>query len=189
VPENTPKNKKSETDPADDDISSPAAATEVTKPMMTPNEMFNLLSSQFNRPNATRKVRIGIFDFYVALLNRLGSSFVESNYSLIITHFMTEIVSNPRNNTNRYETLLIRTLVGIVLRDLIGVRMLSEQGQIGAIREMANLYLKRWPAMMPGQFAPSSAVLVVILREVAGLLQQLGNAPPPVQVIQYDFVT
>ncbi|KAL4255220.1 hypothetical protein AB1N83_012549 [Pleurotus pulmonarius] len=35
--------------------------------------------------------------------------------------------------------------------------------------------------MMPGQVAPSSAMLVVALREVAGLLQQLGNAPPPVQ--------
>ncbi|THU92726.1 clathrin-coated vesicle protein [Dendrothele bispora CBS 962.96] len=181
VPESAPKNKKSETDPADDDVSSPVAAAEVTKSMLTPNEMFNLLSSQFNKPNTARKTRIGIFDFYVALLNKLGSTFVESNYSLIIIHFMTEIVSNPRNNTNRYETLLIRTLVGIVLRDLIGVRMLSEQGQIGAIRELANLYLKRWPAMMPGQVAPSSAVLVIVLREVAGLLQQLGNAPPPVQ--------
>jgi len=59
---------------------------------------------------------------------------------------------------------------------------LSEQGQISAIQELANTYLKRWPAMMPGQMAPSSLALVVILKEVAGLLQQLGNAPPPVQV-------
>jgi len=36
-----------------------------------------------------------------------------------------------------------------------------------------------------GQVAPPSSVLVVALREVAGLLQQLGNAPPPVQV---DFI-
>ena len=35
----------------------------------------------------------------------------------------------------------------------------------------------RWPAMMPGQVAPPTSVLVVALREVAGLLQQLGNAP------------
>jgi len=47
--------------------------------------------------------------------------------------------------------------------------MLSEQGQISAIRELANIYLKRWPAMMPGQ----TLVLVVVLK-VAGLLQQLG---------------
>ena len=36
--------------------------------------------------------------------------------------------------------------------------------------------------MMPGQVASPSSVLVFTLREVAGLLQQLGNAPPPVQV-------
>ena len=73
-------------------------------------------------------------------------------------------------------------LANIVLRDLIGVRMLSEQAQITAIQELSNAYLKRWPAMMPGQTAPNPHVLVVALREVAGLLQQLGNAPTPVQV-------
>jgi hypothetical protein len=30
--------------------------------------------------------------------------------------------------------------------------------------------------------APPTSVLVFTMREVAGLLQQLGNAPPPVQV-------
>jgi HEAT repeat-containing protein 5 len=59
--------------------------------------------------------------------------------------------------------------------------MLSEQRQISGIQELANAYLKRWPAMMAGQVAPTS-VFVFTLREVAGLLQQLGNAPPPVQV-------
>lgn len=76
--------------------------------------------------------------------------------------------------------LLIRTLVGIILRDLIGVRMLGEQGQIGAIRELSTAYIKRWPAVMPGQTAPTSSALVV-LREVVRLLKQLGNTPPPGQ--------
>lgn len=181
VPEVSQKNKK-DADGNDDGPGSPVqAAAEITKSMLTPAEMFNHLSSHFNKPNSTRKLRIGLFDCYVALLNNLGGSFVETNYALIVSHFITEIVSNPRNNTTRYEVLLIRTLVGIILRDLIGVRMLSEQGQIGAIRELSTAYIKRWPAMMPGQTAPTSSALVVVLREVAGLLQQLGNAPPPVQ--------
>ncbi|KIK61652.1 hypothetical protein GYMLUDRAFT_73165 [Collybiopsis luxurians FD-317 M1] len=181
VPEVAQKNKK-DTDTNDERASSPVqAAAEVTKPMLTPAEMFNHLSAHFNKSSSSRKVRIGLFDCYVALLNSLGATFVENSYALIVSHFITEIVSSPRNNTSRYEVLLIRTLVGIILRDLIGVRMLSEQGQIGAIRELSTSYIKRWPAMMPGQTAPSSAVLVVVLREVAGLLQQLGNAPPPVQ--------
>jgi len=65
--------------------------------------------------------------------------------------------------------------------------MLSEQGHLAAIQELSNAYLKRWPAMLPGQVPPSSSLLVCVLREVAGLLQQLGNAPPPVQVISNLF--
>ncbi|KAG5653100.1 hypothetical protein H0H81_002325 [Sphagnurus paluster] len=181
VPESTQKVKK-EQDDTDAGLSSAVTtAAEVTKPTFTPAEMFTHLANHFNKPNISRKTRIGIFDFYVALLTRLGPSFVESNFSLIVSHLMTEIVNSPRNASTRYEKLLVRSLVGILLRDLIGVRMLSEQAQISAIQELATAYLKRWPAMMPGQVAPSSAVLVIILREVAGLLQQLGNAPPPVQ--------
>jgi len=180
IPEPTTKAKK-EQDIAEAGLSAVAnTASEVTKPTFTPNEMFNHLSNHFNKTNISHKTKIGIFDFYAALFIRLGPSFVESNFSLIVAHLMTEIVS--RSGSTRYETLLVRSLVGILLRDLIGLRMLSEQGQISAIQELANAYLKRWPAMMPGQVAPSSAVLVIVLREVAGLLQQLGNAPPPVQV-------
>jgi hypothetical protein len=95
---------------------------------------------------------------------------------------MAEIVSNPKNGTTRYDKLFIRKLVGALLRELIAVRMLTEQGQIAAIQELSSSYLKRWPALMPGQVAPTSAILTIALEEVAGLLQQLGNAPPPVQV-------
>ncbi|KAG6853042.1 hypothetical protein C0991_007298 [Blastosporella zonata] len=181
VPE-APQRAKKDEDDTDAGLSSAASpSAEIKKPTFTPIEMLTHLSSHFNKVNVSRKTRTGIFDFYAALLTRLGPSFVESNFALIVSHLMTEIVSSPRNASTRYETLHVRSLVGILLRDLIGVRMLSEQGQISAIQELANAYLKRWPAMMPGQIAPISTVLVIVLREVAGLLQQLGNAPPPVQ--------
>ena len=184
VPETSQKGKKDQGSEqhADDISSSIHAVAEITKSMLTPNDMLLLLSVQFNKFHGSRKIKIGIFDFYAALLTKLGASFVESHFSLIISHLVSEIISRPRSGSSRYETLLTRSLVGILLRDLIGVRMLSEQGQISAIQELANAYLKRWPAMMPGQVAPPTSVLVVALREVAGLLQQLGNAPPPVQV-------
>ncbi|KAF8184200.1 armadillo-type protein [Pholiota molesta] len=191
APEPTQKGKKDgNADAQDDDISPPTAAAEATKPMLTPHEMFVHLSTHFNKPNATRKTRIGIFDFYAAALTKLGATFVENNFSLIVTHLLSDIVSTLRSNSSRYEVLLVRSVVGILLRDLVGVRMLSEQAQISAIQELANAYLKRWPAMMPGQSAPSPKVLVIVLREVAGLLQQLGNAPPPVQnALQEPLVT
>ncbi|KAF8148271.1 clathrin-coated vesicle protein [Crassisporium funariophilum] len=183
APETSQKAKKDQNaEQHDDDVSTSVhAAGEITKSMLKPNEMLIYLSNQFNKANVSRKTRIGIFDFYASLLTKLGASFVENNFSLVVSHLVLEIVSSPRSGSTRYETLLIRSLVGILLRDLVGVRMLSEQGQISAIQELATAYLKRWPAMMPGQVAPASPVLVIALREVAGLLQQLGNAPPPVQ--------
>jgi HEAT repeat-containing protein 5 len=180
IPESSTKVKKDQ-DTVESGLSAAASTVaEIMKPTLTPNEMFTHLSNHFNKPNGSRKTRIGIFDFYAALFTRLGPSFVEANFAIIVSHLMAEIVN--KNRSTRYETLLVRSLVGTLLRDLIGLRMLSEQGQISAIQELANTYLKRWPAMMPGQVAPTSAVLVIVLREVAGLLQQLGNAPPPVQV-------
>ncbi|KAJ7472591.1 clathrin-coated vesicle protein [Mycena latifolia] len=183
-----PKATKKEKKPGeedDEDVSPTAthANADAGKPTLTATEMFACLSTHFNKPSLSRKSRIGLFDFYAALLTKLGPSFVEGQYALIVAHLTGEIVVGPsgRPARTRYEGLLVRALVGVLLRDLVGERMLSEQGQIGAIRELANVYLKRWPAMMPNSVAPGEAVLVVVLREVAGLLQQLGNAPPPVQ--------
>ncbi|TFK60204.1 clathrin-coated vesicle protein [Pluteus cervinus] len=182
VPSPAPPQKTKDPENNEAGLASPVhAAAEIKKAMFSPTEMVLLLSNHFNKANASRKVRVGIFDFYAALLTRLGASFIEANFSLIVNHLLTDVVSNPKAGSTRCDIVLVRTLVGILLRDLIGVRVLSEQGQIGAIQEFAGSYLKRWPAMMPGQVAPSSKVLVIVLREVAGLLQQLGNAPPPVQ--------
>ncbi|KIY49942.1 ARM repeat-containing protein [Fistulina hepatica ATCC 64428] len=173
------KNGDADVDVDGDELSSVQAA-ELTKPLLTPSEMFARLSFHFNRTNISRRTRLGIFDFYVALLIQLGPVFVETNYAIVVGHLMSEIMT-PAANAQRYDVLLLRTLVGHLLRHLIALRMLSEQGQIGAIQEFANSYLRRWPALMPGQVAPSPSVLVVALREVAALLLQLGNAPLPVQ--------
>ncbi|CCM02125.1 uncharacterized protein FIBRA_04202 [Fibroporia radiculosa] len=172
IADTTKKGKKGQglNEDSEDIVPGLHIANEELKPIMTPSEMLSQLSTQFNRPQASRKTRVGLFDFYIALLAMLGPIFVENNYGLIVSHLMSEIVSNPRNSA-----------IEILLRDLVGVRMLGEQAQIAAIQELSRSYLKRWPAMMPGQTAPNSLCLVVALREVAGLLQQLGNAPPPVQ--------
>ncbi|EPQ55802.1 ARM repeat-containing protein [Gloeophyllum trabeum ATCC 11539] len=175
-----PKKKEGEDD---GEVGTPAAhvGSETLKTILSPKEMLQVLSAQFNKPNASRKVRIGIFDFYCALISALGVTFVEHNYSTIVHHFMMDIISHPRASSTKHDDLLCRKLVGIVLRDLVGVRMLNEQAQISAIQELSSAYLKRWPAMMPGQVEPNPSVLVIILKEVAGLVQQLGNAPTPVQ--------
>jgi hypothetical protein len=157
-------------------------AVDLGKPLLGPNEILIQLSTQFNKASMSRKARVAIMECYATLFTLLGPEFVESNYLLIFKHFSNEIVLPVRMSTNQYEVLLMRKLVGLVMGDLIGARMLSEQGQIGAIKELALTYLSKWPALLPGQVAPQANVLVIALKEVAGLLQQLGNAPLPVQV-------
>ncbi|KZT18252.1 clathrin-coated vesicle protein [Neolentinus lepideus HHB14362 ss-1] len=186
----------------DDDTigTSPAVGNleaDTVRTILKPEDMFGLLAAQFNKPNTSRKTKIGLFDFYCALITSLGTSFIDTNYFLVVSHFMTDIIAQhqqkPSTTTSpsaKYEELLLRKLVGTVLHDLVGVRMLSEQGQITAIQELANKYLKRWPAMMPGQTEPTSQVLVCVLREVCALLGVLGNAPAPVQdVLAEPLVT
>lgn len=179
APDPPPKAKKDQ----EDNDGTINAVSESMKPLLGPGEMLSQLSTHFNKPQLSRKARAGVFDFYVALLMKLGAAFAESNYGLIVNHLMTEVVSNPKNSSTRYDRLFIQKLVGALLRDLIATRMLSEQGQISAIQELSSSYAKRWPALMPGQTAPNPIVLVIVLKEIAELLQQLGNAPPPIQVI------
>jgi len=181
IPAQDPKKNKQDQEEEDDPASTLPPAGE-TKTILTLSEMLHQLSMHFNKPQITHKTRVGIFDFYAALFTTLGPTFIETNYGTVIQHFVSEVINTPRNSATRYEVLFVRRLVGILLRDLIGVRMLSEQSQIAAIQEVSNVYLKRWPALMPGSIAPTAHVLTIALREVAGLLQQLGNAPPPVQV-------
>ncbi|KZW00275.1 clathrin-coated vesicle protein [Exidia glandulosa HHB12029] len=181
VAEPTKKGKKGDQNEDNDTPAPVGISTDGPKLILPAADMLSVLSTQYNKAAATRKTRIGIFDFYATLLLTLGSAWVEANYATIVRHFFTDIVSSQRSTSSRYEILCVRKLVGLLLRELIGLRMLSEQGQIGAVRELSLSYVKKWPPVMHGQLAPTPLVLTIALREIAGLLQQLGNAPPPVQ--------
>jgi hypothetical protein len=178
----TKKPKKEAEGEEDDGGPGSVAPTEIAVALMKPEEMLAHLSSQYNKGQATRKTRIGIASFYQALFVSLGPAFVETHYALIVSHLMTEVLSGAKVAVTAFESQLTQRLVGILLRDLIGLRMLGEQAQIDALMELSSTYLRKWPALLPGQSAPSAPVLYVALGEVAGLLQQLGNAPANVQV-------
>lgn len=182
APLNEPS-KKGKTQPEDkDQTASPIKPSETRGRLLAPTEVFHQLSTHLSKGFVGRKVLVGLCEMYASLLLSLGSEYVEKNYPVVVAHLMNEFIANPRNTSTRHDRLLVRTLAGKLLRDLIGVRLLSEQGQIGAIQELSGSYLKRWPALMPGQSEPPALTLTVALIEVAGLLRQLGNSPPPVQV-------
>lgn len=184
-----PKKKgKKEGEEEDDDEGKLPPPTDAPKTLLSFADMVKILSTPFNRPNVTRRTRNALVQVYASLFSALGSDYVENHYADIAQHLLVDIVSQARNSSNvtRQDVLLLRRYVSILLRDLIGVRLLSEQGQITAIRELTVTYLKKWPALMPGQVAPSHLVLVPVLNEISGLLDQLGSAPLPVQEVLLD---
>lgn len=158
-----------------------AAEDRGSKTLFSPEEMLRVLSVPYNRPQTSRRVRNAVFDAYATLFSVLGATYVEAQFPIIVKHLMEEIVSNSRWQTNRYEVLAAREAVIVLLRDLIGTRLLSEAGQIMAIREWANSYLKKWSATpLPGAVKVNKNALIIALNDVAGLLEQLGNAPPSI---------
>ncbi|WVR04261.1 hypothetical protein IAU60_001261 [Kwoniella sp. DSM 27419] len=162
-------------------IMTSAAEDRGSKTLLTTQEMLKYVSVPYNRPQTPRKLRNAIIDIYATLFTELGPDYVEGHYAEIVKHVMDEIVVSPRGQGSRYEVLATREVVGLLLRELIGVRLLSEPGQVAAIRELTNNYLKKWSASpLPGQSRINNQILIVALREIAGLLEQLGNAPPSI---------
>lgn len=171
---------------AEDSTSEPTVVTSAAedragKTLLSTTEMLRQLSIVYNRPSSPRKLRNAIIDVYATLFTSLGAIYVESQYAEIVKHIVEGLVLPTRGQSSRYEVLATREAVGLLLRDLVGRRLLSEAGQVMAIREWTNNYLKKWSAQpLPGQARINKNVLIIALREVSGQLEQLGNAPPAV---------
>lgn len=173
--------KEGEEDGNEPTVMTSSAQNKGSKTLFTTSEMLRTLSVTYNKPQSPRKLRNAIIDIYATLLAALGSAYVEARYTEIVKHIVDELVMPQRSQGTRYEVLSTREGVGLLVRDLIGVRLLSEAGQIMAIREWTNNYVKKWsPTPLPGNTGVNKNVLIVALREIAGLLEQLGNAPPSI---------
>lgn len=164
------------------------------------------LSAPYNKASSSRRLRNGIIDVYAELFTLLGGSWIEHYYDLVVQHLISEIGCgaaagfgwsgwNPRTAERtepakaRYEALAARKAVGILLRDVISGRLLSESGQISALRELGNSLLKKWPSLLPSQPPPSKQSLLLALEETSSLLRSLGCAPQAVQEVLYDPLT
>jgi len=198
--------------PATDEASTAGAAKPqpevISKPLAQPLEMMTILGTWMSKQTTTRKQRVGLLHAYSALFNLLGPSWVEANYRLILTHLAKDLINAPKVSTaSRADKAWIRKAVGILLRDVIGERMLSEQGIISAVMDVVNGMIRPFlsailfsasnpRAMSPGggtsgtaglargqspEKSPGVDTMMIILKELAGLLRQLGNAPPVVQ--------
>ncbi|KAN0065708.1 hypothetical protein ACQY0O_000838 [Thecaphora frezii] len=173
----------------DEEVSQPpmsAAADGPGRTMMSLVGMLEQLSHPFLRPSTSRKTRAAILDIYATLFETLGPAWVSANYGAILDHLLDHVLNHSSGVANSADALSIRTGVGIILRKLIGERMLGEQAQVLAVQAICQKYLQRWPAVMPEQQPPSKETLSLGFNEISGLLVQLGSSPPQVQEALYD---
>ncbi|RGB29005.1 armadillo-type protein [Rhizophagus diaphanus] len=186
----TSSKKKSSTLPSQisgDDGLQQSDSSSSTKVILSVEEMLTNLSTIYNKQSTSREVRAAIIETYSALFLQLGTKYVELNYSFIAQHLLKDLVSHSKNSSSRYEALNVREHCELLLRDVIGTRLLSEQGQVTAVRELANGWLKQWSA---NQVEPSKLSLVCAANEISGLLLDLGGAASTVfDVVADPLVT
>ncbi|GAA5857242.1 hypothetical protein JCM9279_001817 [Rhodotorula babjevae] len=185
-------------------IGAPQAGTDgQPKTLLSPLEMLVQLSGVYNRSTSSRRLRNALVDVYAELLKTLGGGWVEQHYPDIVRHLVDELGCGAAAGLGwigwsaraaeridpakaRYDALAARKAVGILLRDVVSAQLLSEAGQITALREVATLYLAKWPSLMPNTPGPTKQALLLTLEETTSLLRSLGCAPPSAQDVIYD---
>lgn len=187
------KNKDGQEDEEEDPYPTTMTAEEKGKTLLTPDEMLSMLNSQYSKPHTSRQARNGLIDAQATLFTLLGTTWVEQFYPEILRHVIFNIgCGKSLHHTYlvasvlRHDVLVSRRLAGILLRDVISARVLSEQGQIVAIREISSSVINKWPALMPTHQPPNKTALVIALNEVSGLLKQVGCATLPIQEVLYN---
>jgi HEAT repeat-containing protein 5 len=125
-----------------------------TKVILSVEEMLTHLSVIYNKQSTSREMRAAIIETYSALFLQLGTKYVELNYPFIAQHLLKDLVSHTRNSSSRYEALNVREHCELLLCDVIGTRLLSEQGQVTAVHELANGWLKQWTTSEQFQASP-----------------------------------
>ncbi|GAA6022908.1 hypothetical protein JCM10207_006860 [Rhodosporidiobolus poonsookiae] len=203
VPASKKKKSNKEGEEEEDDEVGPSTGEGATKTLLSPIEMLAQLSSPYNRSSTSRRLRNALIDVYAELFKTLGSSWVEHYYADIAKHVIDEVGCGAAAGLGwvgwsaraaeridpakaRYDALAARKAVSILLGDVVSGQLLSEAGQIAALREIGTLYLKRWPSLMPSQPPPSKQSLLAALDEATGLLRSLGCAPSAGQDVLYD---
>lgn len=166
-----------------EDVSRPEDIASKETTLLSMDQMLEQLSSTYNRLTTSKELKAGIIETYAALFVQLGTRFVENNYAAIVRHLFTELLGNLRNTVNQSDAAFIREEVFFLLNDVIGRRLLSEQGQTIAIEVLINDWIKAWPALMPNQVAPNKQALITAVNLVASLVSELGGAVLPVQHI------
>ncbi|KAI9492675.1 hypothetical protein BDB00DRAFT_420321 [Zychaea mexicana] len=163
-----------------------AADIQPNSTLMTVDEMLNLLSTNYNRPNVSREFKIGIIETYATLFVLLGTEFVENNYAVIARHILKELLDGTKQSLASSDGSFARAQVFFLLHSTIGKRLLSEQGQAMAIRHLVAEWVKSWPPLKRNQLPPNKHALICATNLISALVCELGGGANAVKDIVVD---
>lgn len=173
------KNQAAVLEEGDEESSRPASPSGrkvASKLELSLADILRQLSVQYHRPSTSNKLRAGIAHCYIKVLKGLKVSTVETNYSRIVNHLLTELLSQPVITHDRYRLLLTRRYVQKMLGDCVGSKILGETGRLKAARTLINDVLKNYPQVLKDVAEPSKHSLVGALDALASLIKSLGSA-------------
>jgi len=143
---------------------------------MTCSEVLKVLSNQYVRSSMSNKGRAGIGVCYGLLLRRLGESVVESNYLAIVENLTIDLLGHSNVANNRYRLLISRSIVDMVLHDIVNHKILGESNQKSVASSLINNILKDYPQTLAERPEPSKHTLITCLGALASLIDALGSA-------------
>jgi hypothetical protein len=144
------------------------------------DDILRQLSAQYTKTTTLARVRAGIAQTYVEVMMRLGSSIVESNYTIIANHLLVNVLSSPGITNNRFRLLTTRKYVKIVLEEVIGQNLLAETSQLNAARTLVNI-IKDYPQVIKENPEPGKHTLMGALHALSSLIKALGSAAGSIQ--------
>jgi HEAT repeat-containing protein 5 len=139
-------------------------------------DLLKTLSNQYVRMGTSNKAKTAIGICYGKVLGRLGEKAVETNYITIVENLSIEILTNPNITNNRYRLLMSRRIVGTILQDVVGSRILGASAQMTAARALVNEILKNYPQALKEKPEPTKQTLIAALGALASLIDSLGSA-------------
>ncbi|KAI1093332.1 ARM repeat-containing protein [Rostrohypoxylon terebratum] len=155
---------------------SPAPGKKGQDLILSLNDIFKILTTQYVRLSTTNKARAAIGVCYGRVLKRLGEHFVEANYLKITENLTVDLLGHQNIINNRYRLLISRRIVDTVLQAVIGRKILGESGQMTVAKMLINDIFKNYPQTLKERPEPTKHTLIAALGAVASLIKSLGSA-------------
>ena len=189
IVETKPTTKKKNNNKDDDNDDQQQANVQIG--LINGENMLMILSNHFNKQGNSRYVRNTILEIYATTFLTLGSEWVESNYLLILNHLLNNIMSGPfSTNSKHNEQLTIYSSLMIIIRDVVGKSLLSDQGRGMALRVIIENILSKYSKDI--QSSPSTNIsdrcLVISIEECVDLMIKLNNLPVQIQDKFLDLI-